>query len=204
MKRSSNEANELAGYIYSFLNDYAPNQRTSSIHTLRSYDTALSLYIGYLENVRGVTPSSLSISCFEQPVIEEWLNTAIEGFQGNRTDKVGQIAETEGLQQYISAVAAHELRAVEQGQTFFRLQGDGLPTELVENLLCWNDFAFIMHFSQAEQRQHEVGQRCQVAGSAERALVVDHGQHIIVEEVDEALDGHHLHAAVAIAEALHL
>jgi len=74
MKRSSNEANELAGYIYSFLNDYAPNQRTSSIHTLRSYDTALSLYIGYLENVRGVTPSSLSISCFEQPVIEEWLN----------------------------------------------------------------------------------------------------------------------------------
>ena len=37
-----------------------------------------------------------------------------------------------------------------------------------------------------------------------RALVVDHGQHVVVEEVDEALHGHHLHAAVAVAEALHL
>ena len=35
-------------------------------------------------------------------------------------------------------------------------------------------------------------------------MVVDHGQYVVVEEVDEALDGHDLHTAVAVAEALHL
>ena len=74
MKRSNNEACELAGYINSFLSDYAPNQRTTSAHTLKSYDIALTLYIGFLEKIKGVTPSALSSTCFEQTVIEEWLN----------------------------------------------------------------------------------------------------------------------------------
>ena len=74
MKKANNEACELAGYIYSFLDDYAPNQRTSSNHTLKSYSIAMSLYIGFLEEAKRITPTSLSTECFEQPVIEEWLN----------------------------------------------------------------------------------------------------------------------------------
>lgn len=74
MKKAGKAACELAGYIYSFLNDYAPNQRTSSNHTLKSYRTALTLYIGFLEEAKGIMPNTLSINCFEQPLIEEWLN----------------------------------------------------------------------------------------------------------------------------------
>lgn len=74
MKKASKAACELAGYIYSFLEDYAPNQRTSSNHTLKSYRTALTLYIGFLEEVKCITPDTLSTDCFERPLIEEWLN----------------------------------------------------------------------------------------------------------------------------------
>lgn len=74
MKKANKETCELAGYIYSFLNDYAPNQRTSSNHTLKSYSMALTLYIGFLEEVKKITPDKLTLECFGQPVIEEWLN----------------------------------------------------------------------------------------------------------------------------------
>ncbi|MDO4978452.1 MAG: tyrosine-type recombinase/integrase [Eubacteriales bacterium] len=74
MKKANKEACELAGYIYSFLNDYAPNQRTSSNHTLKSYSIALTLYIGFLEEVKQVTPDKLTAEYFGQPVMEEWLN----------------------------------------------------------------------------------------------------------------------------------
>ncbi len=90
-------------------------------------------------------------------LVEEGFDAAIEGFQGDGADEVGQIAETEGFQQDVGAVAAHELRAVEQGQTFFRLQGDGLPSKLLEHFGGWNDLTFIMHLAQAEQRKHQVG-----------------------------------------------
>ena len=80
-------------------------------------------------------------------LVEERLDAAIEGFQGNGADEVGEIAETEGLQQDVGTVAAHELRAVEQGQTLFRLQGDGFPTELLQDLFGRDDFAFKMHLA---------------------------------------------------------
>ena len=137
-------------------------------------------------------------------LVEERLDAAVKGFQRHRADEVGEVGETKGLQQHVGAVAAHELCAVEQGQTFFRLQGDGLPTELLQDFLRRENLALKMHFAQAEQRQHEVGQRREVTAGAERALVVNHGQHVVVEEVDETLNGHDLHAAVAVTEALHL
>ena len=74
MKKANNEAREIAGYICSFLEDYAPNQRTTSEHTLKSYRMTLTLYIGFLEEIKRITPSMLASSCFQQPVIEEWLN----------------------------------------------------------------------------------------------------------------------------------
>ena len=46
------ESLELAKYIFSFLNDYAPRQKTSSPHTLKSYSTALSMYVSFLEGKR--------------------------------------------------------------------------------------------------------------------------------------------------------
>lgn len=72
MKKVKNEAVEITKYISLFLRDYAPNHLTGSQHTLRSYEAALTLYIGFLEE-SGITPENLNAACFEKTRIEEWL-----------------------------------------------------------------------------------------------------------------------------------
>ena len=72
MKKAIVEAQELARHIRVFLDVYAPNQLTTSEHTLKSYDAALTQYIGFLSEVKAVSSESLSPSCFEMPIIEEW------------------------------------------------------------------------------------------------------------------------------------
>ena len=72
MKKAIIEAQELARYINVFLDDYAPNQLTTSTHTLKSYDAAITQYIGFLDEVKSISPETLSLCCFETPVIEEW------------------------------------------------------------------------------------------------------------------------------------
>lgn len=68
-----NEALVIARHISDFLNTYAPSQKTASMHTLKSYQTSLALYISFLESVKGINQTSLSKKCFERPFIEEWL-----------------------------------------------------------------------------------------------------------------------------------
>ncbi len=72
MKKAKSEAVEISKYISLFLRDYAPNHLTGSQHTLRSYETALTLYVGFLEEA-GITPENFSAASFERPKIEEWL-----------------------------------------------------------------------------------------------------------------------------------
>lgn len=73
MSKSNQEAVDIARYISSFLCDYAPSQLTNSENTLHSYEIALTLYIGYLEDSCGISASSFSKRCFEQTMIEAWL-----------------------------------------------------------------------------------------------------------------------------------
>lgn len=68
-----NEAIVIARHISDFLNTYAPSQKTASMHTLKSYQTSLALYISFLESKKGITRTSLTRKCFERPFIEEWL-----------------------------------------------------------------------------------------------------------------------------------
>jgi len=73
MMKIGNEALVIARHISDFLNTYAPSQKTASMHTLKSYQTSLALYISFLESVKGINQTSLSKKCFERPFIEEWL-----------------------------------------------------------------------------------------------------------------------------------
>lgn len=73
MKRKNSEAIELSKYIGDFLTDYAPSHLTNSSNTVKSYETALTLYVGYLEDKCGVTPEKFSQECFGQETIEGWL-----------------------------------------------------------------------------------------------------------------------------------
>lgn len=74
MKEATNESVIIARHIHAFLNEYVPSQKSQSSHTLKSYQYALTLYIGFLETEKGIRPENLFGGCFSRTtIIEEWL-----------------------------------------------------------------------------------------------------------------------------------
>jgi len=74
MKRSAKvDGIRISRYVSRFLNDYAPMNLTSSEATMNGYRIALGSYIGWLEDEKKVTPSTLCAACFEAKLIEEWM-----------------------------------------------------------------------------------------------------------------------------------
>jgi site-specific recombinase XerD len=73
MKKATNESVIIARHINAFLNEYVPSQKSRSSHTLKSYQYALALYIGFLETEKGIGPERLFGGCFSRIIIEEWL-----------------------------------------------------------------------------------------------------------------------------------
>lgn len=64
---------EISKHISNFVTNYAPSHLTSSDNTIRAYETALSLYISYLEDVLKISAEDFNAKCFEGDVIEGWL-----------------------------------------------------------------------------------------------------------------------------------
>ena len=73
MKKATNESVVIARHINVFLNQYVPSQKSHSSHTLKSYQYALALYIGFLETEKGISAENLCGGCFRRVIIEEWL-----------------------------------------------------------------------------------------------------------------------------------
>jgi site-specific recombinase XerD len=71
--RATKESVAVAKHISAFLNDYMPSQKTKSERTMKSYDEALSLYICFLENEKGINGGNLCGDCFCAENIESWL-----------------------------------------------------------------------------------------------------------------------------------
>lgn len=78
MKKATNESIIIARHISTFLNEYVPSQKSHSSHTLKSYQYALTLYIGFLETEKRIHPESLFGECFSRTIIEEWLQWLME------------------------------------------------------------------------------------------------------------------------------
>ncbi len=78
MKKAMNESVIIARHINAFLNNYVPSQKSHSSHTLKSYQYALTLYIGFLETEKGISAESLCGKCFSRIMIEEWLQWLME------------------------------------------------------------------------------------------------------------------------------
>ena len=78
MKKAMNESIVIARHINSFLNKYVPSQKSRSSHTLKSYQYALALYIGFLETKKKISAERLSGECFSRIIIEEWLQWLME------------------------------------------------------------------------------------------------------------------------------
>jgi len=71
--KATKEAVMIAHYMNAFLYEYVPSQKSCSSHTLKSYNYALTLYVGFLETVKGIHAGNLRWECFSRVYIEEWL-----------------------------------------------------------------------------------------------------------------------------------
>ena len=135
---------------------------------------------------------------------QERLYAAVICIQRHRSYAVGPFGQPDAVEDCPYCVCAHELGAVEQGETLLGLKPDGFPAQFLPDLGGRTDLAFVQHFSQADEWQAEVGERGEVARRAQRALLVDDRQDVFVEHVDQALDSDQLGSGMAIGEALGL
>ena len=78
MKKATEEAVMIARHMNAFLYEYVPSQKSRSSHTLRSYNYALALYVGFLETGKGIHAGNLHRECFSRGYIEEWLAWLME------------------------------------------------------------------------------------------------------------------------------
>ena len=68
---NKSDALALAKYYNSWIDECV---QTNSLNTIRSYESAMNLYINFLENVKGLKYSSFSsVSDFSPETIKEWL-----------------------------------------------------------------------------------------------------------------------------------
>jgi len=71
MKNNKNDALELAKYYNSWIDECV---QTNSLNTIRSYESAINLYITFLEKNKGLKSSSFSSgNDFSPETIKEWL-----------------------------------------------------------------------------------------------------------------------------------
>jgi len=70
MKKSEKEATIIARRIREFLNEYEIYRK--SVHTIRSHEMALSLFLAFLE-VEGIREETLSYDCFNSDMIVKWM-----------------------------------------------------------------------------------------------------------------------------------
>ena len=134
----------------------------------------------------------------------ERIDAAVEGIERHSCDGIGPLREALSLQQRPDGKGTHVLCAVEQSQSFLRCHADGFPIHALQHLCARDHLALHLHFAFADKRQRQVGQRHKVSRGSERALPVDHGGDVVIEEVDESLHGVELAARIAIAERLYL
>ena len=119
----------------------------------------------------------------------EWREQSVVSVERHCGNSVCPVAQPLALKQRPNGESTHVLSTVEQGETLFRTQLYRLPVHLLQYFSTCHHLAFIFHFTESDERQCEVCQRHEVAGSSERALHIYYRIDVVVEEVDEALHG---------------
>lgn len=172
----------------------------------------LDVFLGLLDEFASFEDAAECVACLDLSfvrahlldAVHEGVDTSVESFERHGCDEVGPFEEASCLEDGEDTVGAHELRPVQEREPFFTLQLDGFPTEFVEDTDGLTAFAFVVDVADADEWQEEVGQWGEVARCAERTAVIDDGEYVVVEEVDDALDGDELYAAVSQRESVGL
>ena len=144
MKKATKEAIELTQYIHQFLDAYAPFYLTGSQHTLKSYKTALFLYMLFLETVMGTDITTLKFSCFSKENIEKWM----EWLTGERECSAATVnVRLSSLRTFLKYLGSREVAclylyqeaAVMPRKKTVRKKVEGLSKEAVKVLLAEPD-----------------------------------------------------------------
>lgn len=69
---NNKQAIEIARITFDWINTYLPKLKTNSLHTIKSYKSAVNLYITYLETIN-TTKQSFNLDCFNVEHINRWL-----------------------------------------------------------------------------------------------------------------------------------
>jgi len=109
MKKATNESIIIARHVHTFLNEYVPSQKTHSSHTLRSYQYAMTLYIGFLETEKGISAGRLCGECFSRINIEEWLQWLMERRGCSPETCNNRLASLRAFLKYLGSREIHKL-----------------------------------------------------------------------------------------------
>ena len=73
MKKPNKEAVAFSRHINDWLTVYVPTVQSSSAHTVKNHHDALSLFLHFITQVKGLDARTFSFKLLERQVIEEWI-----------------------------------------------------------------------------------------------------------------------------------
>jgi site-specific recombinase XerD len=144
MKKSTEEARDIARYINRWLNEYAPSQKSSSTHTIRSYAQSLSLYIGFLAIEKKIEPANLCSGCFCCANIEEWLVWLVRNRKSSPETCNNRLAALRAFLKYLGCrdvsllLLSHDASQIPRRKTF-RKKINGMSKKAMQVLLSKPD-----------------------------------------------------------------
>ena len=95
--------------------------------------------------------------------IIEWLDASVVGLKAHCSEQVEAVNQMPAVDEGLDAVGTHELGAVEECETLFRLKSYRCPSEFCEHFGSSHPFTLIFHHTFADERQEEVGERGKIA-----------------------------------------
>src|SRR5437868_1566306 len=95
------------------------------------------------------------------------------------------------------ADAPHRLRPVQERETFFGLQRNGLNARELERLTARHPLALIKGFALADDRERQMRERGQVAARSDRAFFGNDWMNSVLQQRDERFDDEGPRTAVA-------
>ena len=153
IKRNTKQLGEM---LNKWLKIYLPNTRLRSKNTVDAYESALSLYLDFLEYKKKITETDLNEECFQRLWIEEWIGEAHNERHNSRRTCDLRLSCIRSLLKYLSSknmlflpyyIDAKNIEKVTRGHG---KQVEGLSKEATRvlfgtmttsNMTCYRDYA---------------------------------------------------------------
>ncbi len=132
----------------------------------------------------------------------ESAGTAAEGVEGKSGGDVGGVYEDIGVMESEAEKSEHALRAVEEGQAFLGFEGDRSDFAAAEGFGAGKFFVLEVGFAFADHDLSEMGERREIAGSADGTLRRNDGMNAGIEHGDEGFHDDGTNAAEALGESV--